>query len=131
MFHDSIYNNIVLGKKDISPDDFIKVCEMTGVSEFVNNYPEGYDYVLSDNGKNLSGGQRRKIALARALLCNTEMFIFDESTNNLDEDSERRFLEIIERYLIGKTIIFISHNNVFDKYVNKIYRLERGELLPC
>lgn len=120
-----------MGKENVIFDDFIKVCEITGVNEFVKNFPEEYDYILSDNGMNLSGGQRQKIALARALLRNTEMYIFDESSSNLDEDSEKMFLEIVDKYLVDKTVIFISHNNLFDQYVHKIYQLEGGELAAC
>lgn len=131
LFHDSIFNNIVFGNQKVSPEHFMKICKITGVDEFVNGFAEKYDYILCDNGANLSGGERRKIALARALLRDSPIYIFDESTSNLDEMAEKQFLQILRNYLKDKTILIISHNDLFKDVVDKIYIIEKGQLVEC
>lgn len=68
LFHDSLYNNLVFGCKNVDYEKLGQVCELTGVSEIIESFTEGMAHILSAGGKNLSGGQRQKIALARALM---------------------------------------------------------------
>ncbi len=128
LFHDSIFNNIVIGQNNVSQEQFIQICKITGVDEIANGFAEKYDHIICDNGANLSGGQRQKIALARALLRNTPIYIFDESTSNLDENSAKEFLEIVKTYLADKTILIISHNEIFKGFVDKTYLIEKGQI---
>ena len=128
LFHDSLYNNLVFGCKDVDYEKLGQVCELTGVSEIIESFTEGMAHILSAGGKDLSGGQRQKIALARALMRDTPIYIFDESSSNMDSDSEEMFINLINEYLSLKTVIVISHREKFKNYVDKVYRIERGTL---
>ncbi len=125
LFSDTIYNNITLDK-EISYKEFIKVCEATLVNEIVDDNKDGYNYLLEENGFNLSGGERQRIILARSLLKQADIYIFDESLNAIDVDRERKILKNIFKYLKNKTIIVISHHfdnsDLFDKKI----KVEKG-----
>lgn len=128
LFHDTLYNNLVFGCKNMEYRKMAKVCELTGVSEIIESFTEGMDHILSAGGRDLSGGQRQKIALARALLRDTSVYIFDESSSNMDSESEEMFFNLINGYLSDKTVIIISHREKFEKFVDKVYRIEGGIL---
>ena len=120
LFNDTIYNNITLGK-EINYKDFLKICNLTLVSEMVEEKKIDYNYLLEENGFNLSGGERQRIILARALLKESDIYIFDESLNAIDIEKEKTILKNIFKLLKKKTIIVISHrfnnNDLFDKKI--------------
>ena len=101
IFNDSLYNNICL-YKDISIKDLEKVCDKVGLSSFVTN--KGFDYMLGVNGANLSGGQKQKVLLARALIYNKDIFVFDEATSNADETLESQINLLINTTLREKPL---------------------------
>ena len=120
LFNDTIYNNITLGK-EIDYKDFLKICNITLVSEMVEEKKIDYNYLLEENGFNLSGGERQRIILARALLKESDIYIFDESLNAIDIEKEKTILKNIFKLLKKKTIIVISHrfnnNDLYDKKI--------------
>ncbi|MBQ4523967.1 MAG: peptidase domain-containing ABC transporter [Lachnospiraceae bacterium] len=128
LFHDSLYNNLVFGCTNVEYEKMMQVCELTGVREIIESFTEGLAHILSAGGKDLSGGQRQKIALARALMRDTPVYIFDESSSNMDSDSEEMFINLINEYLSKKTVIIISHREKFKNYVDKVYHVEGGKL---
>lgn len=120
LFTDSIYNNVVLNR-DISYDMFLKIAKITHVDEFANNYCNKYDYLLEENGFNLSGGEKQRIVLARSLLKNSDIYIFDEALSAVSIAMERNILKEVFELLKDKTIIVVSHrfNNkdLFDQNI--------------
>ncbi len=108
LFTDSVYNNIVLDR-NIEYDEFLKVCKITGVDKIVNKNISKYDMLLEENGFNISGGERQRIIMARSILKNASIYIFDESISQLDIESERKMLIKIFKAFSKKTIIFVSH----------------------
>ena len=118
LFTDSIYNNIVLDR-EISYDNFLMICEKMRVLEIINKQPLKEDSLIEENGFNLSGGERQRIILARTLLKDADIYIFDEALNAIDIEQERIILKNIFRLLKDKTVIVISHrfNNedLFDQ----------------
>lgn len=126
LFTDSIYNNIVLNR-NISYDTFLDICKLTFVNELVESKSLNYNYLLEENGFNLSGGERQKIILARTLLQQADIYIFDEALNAIDIKKERLILKNIFNLLKDKTVIVVSHrfnnNDLFDK---KILLNEKG-----
>ena len=108
LFTDSVYNNIVLDR-NIEYNEFLKVCKITGVDKIVNKNISKYDMLLEENGFNISGGERQRIIMARAILKNASIYIFDESISQLDIESERKMLIKIFKAFSKKTIIFVSH----------------------
>lgn len=121
LFTDTIYNNIVFNREN-SYDEFLNICNITNVSEIIKDNVMGYDLLLEENGFNISGGERQRIILARALLKKSNVYILDESLSQVDIKKEREILIKLFKYLEGKTIIYISHrfdnSDLFDKTIN-------------
>ena len=128
LFHDSLYNNLTFGCEKTDFNKLVKVCELTGVSEIIKMFPEGFEHIINSGGTDLSGGQRQKIALARALMRDTPVYVFDESISNMDAEGEKMFLDLINGYLQEKTVIIISHRDNLKNHVNKVYRIEGGSV---
>lgn len=100
---------------------------MVELKSFIDSLPLGLDSVLSSDFSALSGGQRQKIALARALLTNSSILIMDEATSNIDILTERKIINNL--MALNKTIIFISHNLNITQKVDKIFVLAKGKII--
>ena len=129
LFTDSIYNNIVLGR-NISYETFLEVCNLTFVSEIVENKTLNYHYLIEENGFNLSGGERQRIILARTLLQQADIYIFDEALNAIDIKKERLILQNIFNLYPNKTIIIVSHRFNNSDLFNKKIIIKEG-LYEC
>lgn len=108
LFNNTIYHNVVLNR-NIDYDRFLKVTKMTKVDEIAKREVLSYDMPLEENGFNISGGERQRIILARALLKDSSIYILDEALNQVDIGKEREILQEVFQYLKNKTVIYISH----------------------
>ena len=127
LFTDSIYNNIVLGR-NIDYDLFLSVCRKIGVDKIVKKNINGYNMLLEENAFNISGGERQRIIMCRALLKESSIYIFDESLNQIDVESEKSILTKIFKTYKDKTIIVISHRFNNNELFDKVLPLEGGVL---
>jgi len=118
LFTDSIFNNIVLNK-DIDYNEFLKQSRLTEVDKICNKKYLGYDTLLEENGFNISGGERNRIILCRALIKSSNIILLDEALNEIDVNMERRILKRMFKNMKEKTIIVVSH------------RLENMDLYDC
>lgn len=120
LYTNSIYENITLGKK-IKYESFLDITKNLFIDEIVKNSSLNYDYLIESNGDNLSGGERARIILARALLKKANIYIFDETFSNIDIKKERKILEYIFSKFQNKTFIIISHRasnlDLFNKQI--------------
>lgn len=125
LIYDSILKNITLNESIFDFQKLEEVLRVTGLKEIVSNFPEGYNKIITENGKNLSGGQRQRIALARALYKDADIIILDEPFSELDRCSEdcllKYFSELTKQ---GKIIILITHNKESLLFCNKIISLD-------
>lgn len=128
LYNDTIKKNILMGR-NISDDDFIKICKLTYVDDFVKNMFLGYDTNLEENGLNLSGGQRQRIMLARALLKPNKIILIDEGLNAIDINLERKILKNIFFNFKDKTIIIISHRIENIDLFDKVVHLKNGTII--
>ncbi len=128
LFTGTVYQNITLDR-EISYDEFLNVCQLMKVDAIVKNSTVLYEKEIEENGNNLSGGERQRIILARALLKESDIYIFDESLNELDVTMERLILKNIFTYLKGKTIIVISHRFHNQDLFTKKIKLEKGRIV--
>ena len=123
--HDSILRNITLEEENQDTKHLHCALKISGVEELISKFPEGLDKVITENGKNISGGQQQRIALARAVYKNADLILLDEPFNELDEASEvlllQHFREIAKS---GKMIVMITHDNQSLSYCNKIISLD-------
>lgn len=128
-FADTIRNNLTNGNEEISDEQIEAVCKMCLANQFIETLPLGYDTVLSENGENLSNGQRQKIALARALLANPQILILDEATCNLDSVSEKKINEMLSYNFSNMSCIFITHRLSTLEGCSNIYVMESGKII--
>ncbi len=126
LFDMSIKDNFYLLRKDIKEKDIIKVCKMVGIHDFIMSLPNQYDTIIGSGGYNLSGGQRQRIAIARTLILNTKIILFDEVTSSLDTNLESLILKLINKLEGEHTIIVVSHNSRIFKDFNKIIVLNKN-----
>lgn len=126
LFTDTIYNNITLNK-NINYDTFLEAVKLTKTDEIVKDNMMLYDVLLEENGFNISGGERQRIILSRALLTNADIFIFDESLSQIDIKRERIILKNIFKKLKNKTVIVISHRFNNKDLFNRLINLNKGD----
>lgn len=127
LYTDTIKNNIILDR-NISDQEFIEVCKIACVDEFVKNLFLGYETKLEENGLNLSGGERQRIILARMLLKPTKIMLIDEGLNAVDVNLERKILKNVFSKYTNKTIIIISHRVENLDLFTKVIHLEKGRI---
>ncbi len=109
LFSDSIINNIKVGNHQATVDEIKYVCELTGCDEFINRLTLGSFSFLEESGGGLSGGEKQRFALARAIVKNSDFFILDEATSNLNFMSERKIHQTIFQHLKEKTVLIIAY----------------------
>ena len=109
MFFGTIKENIAFGKLDPTDDEIINASKEAGAHEFINNMPNGYDTVIGESGANLSGGEKQRISIARAILRKPSILILDEPTSSLDSQSEEKIKDTLENISLKTTTITIAH----------------------
>ena len=118
LYTDTVYENIILGKS-IKYSNFLDVVKNTFVNEIVRNSSLGYNYVIENNGENVSGGERERIIIARSIFEKASIYIYDESFSEIDVERERKILKYIFNLHSTKTFIVISHRLSNEDLFNK------------
>jgi len=109
LFHGTIYENIAYGKKGVSKDDVIAAAKAARIHNYIMQLPDGYDTVLSDDGINISQGQKQLLTIARAMLLDSKMLILDEATSNVDTRTEQQIQKAMRELMRGRTCFVIAH----------------------
>jgi ATP-binding cassette, subfamily B, bacterial PglK len=127
---DTILENIIFSNDEskIDVDKLNSVLKFCKLFDVVNSLPKKLNTVVGPSGKQISGGQAQRLAIARALYQDKDILIFDEATNSLDEKTESEILKNIHNLKINKTIIIISHNDKIISKCDKVYKIENGSL---
>ena len=128
IFNDTLEYNVGIGKREASSSEVERACELAGVTEFLDQLPEGYDTVLGDEGVRLSGGQKQRVALARALLRDADFLLLDEATSDLDRNLERTVQEGIESMEKDQGLVVVAHRLSTVKNADRIYMMEDGRI---
>ena len=129
LFKDSIYNNVAIGRKGASRDDVKKALSLTQCDDIIDELPDGINTVIGSEGTYLSGGQQKRIALARAVLKDSPIIILDEATALADPENEYLIQKAISEITKDKTVIMIAHRLSSVKNVDKIYVVENGRIV--
>ncbi len=124
LINKSIKENIIFGRDYINQKMLENVIELTGLKKFIDQLPDNINTNVGNLGTKFSGGQKQKIMIARALIDNPSLIILDESTNALDFESEKNFLEIINKIKQNRIVIFIAHSEVIKKFCDKKFLIE-------
>lgn len=128
LFSATVRENLRLAKKDVDDAVMWAVLEQVRLADFLRG-EQGLDTMLKEQGSNFSGGQRQRLALARALLHDSPVYIFDEATSNIDVESETLIMEVIETLAKTKTVLLITHRLANVVHADQIYVMEAGAIV--
>ena len=129
LFNDSILNNIRIGKIDATKEEVIEAAKIANAHDFIMNINLNYNYNIGDKGDNLSGGEKQRICIARAIIRRPEILILDEATSSLDNISEKNVQAAISNVIKNRTCLIIAHRISTIKNADKIIVLENGEIV--
>lgn len=123
LFDDTLENNILYGNKNIEKEEYSKICSLLNIDEIFTSRGMTKEMMVGSGGVKLSGGEKQKIALARTMLKNTDVIIFDEALSNIDIETKKLIKCVICEELTDKLIIVIDHSDYFSDVANKIIKL--------
>ncbi|MGO5066620.1 MULTISPECIES: ABC transporter ATP-binding protein/permease [unclassified Clostridium] len=129
IFNGTILENLLMAKKDATSEEIENALKTANLYDFVETLPKGLNTKVGEDGNLLSGGQKQRLALARTILGNRDMIIFDEATSNIDMESEEKIWRSIYKLSKEKTILVISHRLANVKNADKIYVLDNGRVV--
>jgi ATP-binding cassette subfamily B protein len=129
MFKDTIFNNITYGAGQVHVEQALSAAEVANAHGFIARMPDAYDTYLGERGTGLSGGEKQRISIARAVLKNPGVLIFDEATAAVDSETEHLIQEAIERLIRGRTTLMIAHRLSTLRRANKIIVVDKGEII--
>ncbi|REK76933.1 ABC transporter ATP-binding protein [Paenibacillus paeoniae] len=128
LFTGTILDNIRYSKPDATHEEVIRAARIANAHSFIMNLPDGYDTLLQENGNNISGGERQRLAIARAILNDPPLLILDEATSALDIETEGLIQEALQRVMRGRTTIAIAHRLSTLRHVDRLVVLEKGRI---
>ncbi len=128
LFNESIYHNIVYACPDATEDDVFAAAKMANIHDFISELPQGYDTVVGERGLKLSGGEKQRVAIARVILKNPKILIFDEATSSLDSQSEQVILKSLSTVAQQRTTLVIAHRLSTIADADSIIVLEKGRV---
>jgi len=129
LFDDTIKNNIKYAKDDASDEEIIEAAKLSYCDEFINQFPDKYDTLIGENGVRLSGGEKQRISIARALMKKSPIILLDEATSSLDSETESKIQEALSVLTRNRTTIVIAHRLSTILNSNNIYVLDSGKIL--
>jgi ABC-type bacteriocin/lantibiotic exporter with double-glycine peptidase domain len=128
LFNDTIRNNVMYSFPAATPADLSEAIRLSGAQEIIHKLPLGLDSAVGERGILLSGGEKQKLSIARAILKKSDVIIFDEATTHLDGFSVNKFRELFEHKFKNKTCILISHENLRIPCINRVFSIRNGQL---
>ena len=129
LFNDTIEYNIRYGKTDATIDQIKFASKVANIGLFIENLPDGYKTMVGERGLKLSGGQKQRLAIARVILKNSKIIIFDEATSNLDSQSEKLIQDAFWKLAKDKTTIIIAHRLSTIMKADKIVVMDEGKIV--
>ncbi len=129
LFNETVFNNIAYGLPDTPKEKVIEVAKIANAHKFIIEMPNGYDTIVGERGTKISGGQRQRLSIARALLKNPPIMIFDEATSALDNESEVLVQEAIEHLMKERTTFVIAHRLSTIRNADKIIVMDNGKIV--
>ena len=129
LFSDSIYKNIQFGNPDASNEQVQKAAKLSEIDSEIDKFEKGYRTILGERGITLSGGQIQRISIARSLIKDSALYLFDDCFSSLDNDTEERLINNLKNRLKNKSVVIVSHRVSCIKHSDKIIVLENGKII--
>lgn len=129
LFHDTIENNIRFGNPSATQEEIVEAAKKARCHDFIMALPDGYDTVIGEGGSTLSGGEKQRISIARAILKDANIVILDEATASIDPENEHLIQQAISELTIGKTVIVIAHRLATIEHADQILVVDRGQVV--
>ena len=129
LFFGSLRDNITLSHANVSDHDLVRAAEIANLDDFINRHPQGFDMVVSERGDSLSGGQRKCVALARAVIHDPPILFMDEPTGSMDHSTEVAVKNQLKSYLKGRTWLVVTHRNSLLEMVDRILVVDNGKVV--
>ena len=129
LFDDTIKNNIAYANMDATENDIKEAAKLSYCEEFINELPNKYETIIGENGIRLSGGEKQRISIARAMLKKTPIILLDEATSSLDSETEEKIQNALNILTKNKTTIVIAHRLSTILNSDKIFVVEKGKIL--
>ena len=129
LFNDTIYNNIVFGQENVTPEQVEAAARIANAHEFITAFPQSYQTNIGDRGGKLSGGQRQRVTIARAILRDPEFLILDEATSALDSESEKLVQQALTKLMENRMAMVIAHRLSTIQHADEIIVLDQGRIV--
>lgn len=129
LFRGTVRDNITMAMPHADDDQVLKAARLAGVDDFVSQHPMGYDFPVGERGETLSGGQRQAIAIARALLYDPPILVFDEPTSAMDNRGEAALKRRLDKILPGRTLVLITHRSSLLSMADRLVVFDRGRIV--
>ena len=129
LFDDSIINNIKYAKEDATDSEIFKVSKLSFCDEFIKNLPDKYETLIGENGVRLSGGEKQRLSIARAMMKESSIILLDEATSSLDSETETKIQEALKILTKNKTTVVIAHRLSTILNSNNIYLIDKGKII--
>ena len=129
LFQDTIANNIRFGQEDAPMEKVIEAAKKACCHDFIMALPDGYETVIGEGGASLSGGEKQRISIARAIMKDAPVIILDEATANVDPENEKELMEAIDALTKEKTIFMIAHRLKTVRNADRILVLNQGKIV--
>lgn len=129
IFNDSIAKNIAVGQENIDKEKLLEAVKTANIQEFIEKLPLGYNTKIGGEGHGLSQGQKQRILIARAVYKNPHYLFFDEATNSLDANNERKIMDNLNMFFKGRTVVVVAHRLSTVKNADQIIVIEKGEII--
>jgi ATP-binding cassette subfamily B protein len=128
LFRGTVYDNIGYGKPEASRKEIIAAATVANAHDFIMKFPDGYDTIVGERGTRVSGGERQRISIARAILKNPQILILDEATSSVDTETESKIQDALGRLIQGRTVFAIAHRLSTLKHADRLVVLKEGKI---
>ena len=129
VFGGTVFENIAYGKEGATMEEVVAAAKAARIHSYIMRLPQGYDTVISEDGGNISKGQKQLLTIARAMLYDTQMLILDEATSNVDTNTEQKVQRAMQELMKGKTSFVIAHRLSTIQHADRILVMEHGDVV--